>query len=376
MFLLLGHTPLPKIILVIVLAGLVNMLSGPAQVQAAAQANQHKARIAAVRLESTQEVFAVKKLAKVEPISALAALQVTTTATATVTATTSVTPSPTITGTAASTATSSTPQPSSTPPATETPNPGTPTPTTVAPTTEANTTSATITPSVAITATTATIPTQTPGATAVSAPGILAFDAKPSTVNAGGSTVLSWRLVNAETARLRASQDEETLSTSGDKIEGSKLITPTENTVYTLIARSQGGEASRQVTITVNSAVVTPTLAASSAITAPANLLFTEATITPTTAAPVIQVMTPSPTPVLQVIVPASPLLTATNPLTPLRSIVTSAVAPVDLDPRSPPPDPVQTQQLLLFGVLAAALTVPFGIASLALLIWVFGRQL
>ena len=373
MFLLLGRAPLPKIILMIVLAGFVNMRWGPAQVQAAGQTNYHKPQMAAVRLELTQEALAVKTLDKLEPISALAALQVTTTVTATTTATatTSVTPSPTITGTVAPTTTSATPQPTNTPTATEMPNSGTPTPTP-----SASTTAVTSTPSVAITGTTATTQTQTPVATAASAPGILAFDAKPSTINAGGSTVLSWRLVNAETARLRASQDEETLSTSGDKIEGSKLITPTENTVYTLIARSQGGEASRQVTITVNSAVVTPTLASSSAVTAPANVLSTQAMITPTNAAPLIQVVTPSPTPVLQVIVPTSPLLTATNPLTPLQSIVTAVVAPVDLDPRSPPPDPVQTQQLLLFGVLAAALTVPFGIASLALLIWVIGRQL
>ncbi|MFN8490424.1 MAG: hypothetical protein U0350_22740 [Caldilineaceae bacterium] len=373
MFLLLGRTGLPKVGLMVVLAGLASILWGPAQVQAAAQASNRRPRSAAVRRELTQKAFAVKTLDKVDNLRAHAALQVTGTVTATTTATAtgSVIPSPTITGTATPTATAATPQPTNTPTATETPNPGAPTPTT-----PANATAATSTPSVMITATAATTQTQTPVATSVSAPGILAFDAKPSTVNAGGSTVLSWRLVNAETARLRASHDEETLATSGNKIEGSKLITPTESTVYTLIARSQGGEASRQVTITVNSSVVTPTLAASLLITSSGNVSPTQAVTAPTNATPLIQVMTPSPTPVLQVIVPASPLLTTTTALTPLRSSVTLPVAPVDLDPQSPPPDPVQTQQLLLFGVLAAALMVPFGIASLALLIWVIGRQL
>lgn len=368
MFLRLSSAGLPKVVLFIILASFMSRLWGPVKARAADPDSSRKQMIAA-GLGLTQGTITMKTLDKAAPIHLLVALQVTTTVTATMTATAtgSVTPSPTVTGTAMSTVT---PQPTNSPTATDTPNSGTPTPT--MPSTD---TAVTSTPSVALTATATVTQTQGPITTPVPAPGILAFDAKPSQVNAGASTVLSWRLVNAETALLRASNDEETLSTSGDKIEGSKIITPTADTLYTLVARSRGGEASRQLTITVNTLGVTPPLTTSSTLRSFGDVTPTQ-TITIPNAAPQIVLMTPSPTPGLQVIIPASPLLTATTTLTPLRSILTLPVTPVDLDPQSPPPDPAQTQQLLLFGVLAAALMVPFGIASLALLIWVIGRQL
>jgi hypothetical protein len=80
------------------------------------------------------------------------------------------------------------------------------------------------------------------------------FNADRPTINVGESITLSWDLANAETAYLRYDGVEE-----GVVSPGSKTVSPTKTTVYTLIAHQGGSEAIAELTITVNAAPPTST---------------------------------------------------------------------------------------------------------------------
>ena len=171
--------------------------------------------------------------------------------------------------------------------------------------------------------------------------------------------MLTWQLVNAETAVLRTNSGEEALPTGDNNFVGNKPISLAQTTVYTLIARSQGGEAATQVTITVNSLVISPT----------------QLITTPVASFQAQPAPTPAPAP--QAVVQASPLLTPTVTLAPLRFDLTPPTAAgVIIQPQTNSTDSAQTQHLLLFGTIALVLIVPLGIGGLALLLWAIWRQL
>ena len=117
------------------------------------------------------------------------------------------------------------------------------------------------------TATHTSQPTATPAATATpeptntpkpkEKPEIHSFSASQTTIAAGQSVQLSWDLSDAEAAFLRYNGREE-----GVIAPGSKTVSPTENTVYTLVAKNDGGETTSKVTVTVSGAVpMAPTAA-------------------------------------------------------------------------------------------------------------------
>ena len=84
-------------------------------------------------------------------------------------------------------------------------------------------------------------------------PTIAYFSADRSTINAGESTTLTWDLSDAKAAYLRYENTEE-----GVVAPGSKMVSPATTTVYTLIARNDGGETTVQLTINVIPVTDTP----------------------------------------------------------------------------------------------------------------------
>lgn len=100
-------------------------------------------------------------------------------------------------------------------------------------------------------------PTHTP--TPVARPVIHNFAANQTTVVAGQPVQLSWDLSGATAAYLRYNGQEQ-----GVVSPGSISVTPAENTVYTLVAKNEGGETSATVSITV-SAPPTPAVVAAAA---------------------------------------------------------------------------------------------------------------
>ncbi len=135
-----------------------------------------------------------------------------------------------------------------TPTPTHTPTPtGTPTPT--ATSTPTNTS---VPPTTTPVSTNTPKPTDTPEPEPT--PIIHHFTADRTTINAGESVLLSWDLSEAEAAYLRYDGYEE-----GVISPGSKTVSPTKTTVYTLVARNDGGEAIVEVTITVNGSPPAPT---------------------------------------------------------------------------------------------------------------------
>jgi hypothetical protein len=84
-------------------------------------------------------------------------------------------------------------------------------------------------------------------------PTIYSFTADRYNIAAGDEVTLRWDLSNAEAAFLRYdSQDE------GVVAPGSKVVSPNQDTVYTLLARNQAGETTAQVTIKVGGPTPTP----------------------------------------------------------------------------------------------------------------------
>lgn len=87
-------------------------------------------------------------------------------------------------------------------------------------------------------------PTHTP-----KPPTIAYFKADRAAISAGESVTLSWDLADAQVAYLRYAGTEE-----GVIAPGSRTVTPSTNTVYTLVARNAGGETTLQLSITVSPA--------------------------------------------------------------------------------------------------------------------------
>jgi len=88
-----------------------------------------------------------------------------------------------------------------------------------------------------------TAPTNTPDTLK---PTIFSFTADRYTITAGETVALSWDLANAQAAFLRYDGNEE-----GVVAPGNKIVSPTKDTVYTLLARNAAGETTAQLTIKV-----------------------------------------------------------------------------------------------------------------------------
>lgn len=127
-------------------------------------------------------------------------------------------------------------------------------------------------------------PTDTPEPP--SKPAIHHFSASQTSIAVGQPVQLSWDLSEAEAAYLRYNGREE-----GVISPGNKTVSPTESTVYTLVAKNEGGETTAEVAITVNDAPVAPTAtprpaaaaaapAASPSPTPEPDLTFTAASLT------------------------------------------------------------------------------------------------
>jgi hypothetical protein len=177
----------------------------------------------------------------------------------------------------------------------------------------------TATPTATFTPVPSPTPTDTPKPTSTSRPPIIAYlDADSTTINAGENVSLRWDLSGAEAAYLRYDGTEE-----GVVAPGNKTVSPATTTVYTLIARNQGGEATAQVTIIVNPVVNTPAATATALATAT-----TPATATPAAAVALSPSVAPSPT-------QSQPTETATpeQPSPP----------PADTPTPPPPAEPTQT---------------------------------
>jgi hypothetical protein len=93
-------------------------------------------------------------------------------------------------------------------------------------------------------------PTETP---AQLKPTIFSFTADRYTIAPGETVALSWDLANAQAAFLRYNDTEE-----GVVAPGNKIVSPTGDTVYTLVARNEAGETRAEVTIKVSGAPPTP----------------------------------------------------------------------------------------------------------------------
>jgi uncharacterized protein YraI len=83
-------------------------------------------------------------------------------------------------------------------------------------------------------------------------PTIAYFRADRETINPGERVVLSWDLSGAREAFLRYDD-----VTEGIVSPGNKTLSPTRTTVYTLLARSEAGDATAQLTIRVSEATAT-----------------------------------------------------------------------------------------------------------------------
>lgn len=79
------------------------------------------------------------------------------------------------------------------------------------------------------------------------------FRVDRDTINPGERITLSWDLSGAKEAFLRYDD-----VTEGIVAPGSKTLSPTKTTVYTLLARTSAGDTTAEVTVKVNVATVTP----------------------------------------------------------------------------------------------------------------------
>ncbi len=126
---------------------------------------------------------------------------------------------------------------------------------------------ATLTPTPGPTDTPTSTPTPKPTNTPVpqEKPVIHSFSASQTSITAGQPVQLSWELSGAEAAYLRYNGQAE-----GIISPGSKTVSPTASTVYTLAAKNDAGETTAEVTIIVNDAPVAPTAAPQPAVAAAA----------------------------------------------------------------------------------------------------------
>ncbi len=95
--------------------------------------------------------------------------------------------------------------------------------------------------------------TPTPDLAAL-APTIHSFTTSRDLIVAGEDVELSWDLSNADVAFLRFNGQEE-----GVISPGTKVVSPHQETVYTLVAKNDNGETTAEVTVRVGSLNATPT---------------------------------------------------------------------------------------------------------------------
>jgi len=93
-------------------------------------------------------------------------------------------------------------------------------------------------------------PTATP---TLALPVIQYFKADRETLNPGEKVTLSWDLSGAREAFLRYDD-----VTEGVTAPGSKTLSPSKTTVYTLLARGPAGDTTAEVTVKMNAATATP----------------------------------------------------------------------------------------------------------------------
>lgn len=98
------------------------------------------------------------------------------------------------------------------------------------------------------------VPT-TPPAAAGGTPTVYYFDTDKYTIKAGEYVTLSWDLVNANTVHLHYDGIHE-----GVVAPGSKRVSPTATTVYTLVAQNDTGRIEKKITITVKAETAVPPL--------------------------------------------------------------------------------------------------------------------
>ncbi len=218
------------------------------------------------------------------------------------------TPTPTLTATATPVpAGQNTPTPSATPTATAT--------------RQSADSTATPTPTVTWTPMPGPTPTETP--TPIATPSILRFDADRTQIAFGESVTLSWDVAGAATVLLRYPGAEESLPA-----QGSKVMTPQQQTTYTLFTASVAGANEAAVTVDVAAVFSAPTAAPAEAaqpgavIEAPTVMLAEMPTETPT------ETWTPPPPPTetpLPSITPLPPVAEVAPPV--ITVVVTSDAA-------------------------------------------------
>ncbi len=183
------------------------------------------------------------------------------------------TPTPTVTATATTVlAGQNTPTPSATPTATAT----------------RQSADSTATPVPTVTWTPTPGPTPTPTPTPIATPSILRFDADRTQIAFGESVTLNWDVAGAATVLLRYPGAEESLPA-----QGSKVMTPQQQTTYTLFTASVAGANEAVVTVDVAAVFSAPT-AAPVGVAQPAAAI--EAPTAPPTETPT-ETWTPQPLP-------------------------------------------------------------------------------
>lgn len=189
----------------------------------------------------------------------------------------------------------------------------------------------------------ASTPTNTPQPTNTPRPPTIAyFSAERTTINAGESVTLSWDLSGAQAAYLRYEGTEE-----GVVAPGGKSVSPAITTVYTLVARNDGGETTAEVTITVFPVTHTPL---------PTDSLLPASLPTATQALPPPATSTPTDVP------PNEPMGTA-SPSGPSDTPIPPPPAEPTYTPLPPvPPTPRVTPTATSTPAPAAAVMPPSGI--------------
>jgi hypothetical protein len=187
-------------------------------------------------------------------------------------------------------------------------------------------------------------PTYTPQPTNTPEPPDIAyFNADHNSISAGESVTLSWDLSDATAAYLRYAGTEE-----GVVAPGSKTVSPTTTTVYTLIAVNDSGKSKAEVTISVIPVTNTPVVTGTPLSTGTPTAAHTPAP--PGTTSPTKPGGTPSPTqaptdtpiptsgpaePTSTLPAPPSATLGATPSATSTPALVAAATPPSSSQPRA-----------------------------------------
>jgi hypothetical protein len=87
---------------------------------------------------------------------------------------------------------------------------------------------------------------------AASSPVITSFTANPSTITSGQTTTLQWAISGAKSATLDGA--------AIDTTSGSKTVSPTANTTYTLVATNSAGSSTSKVTVTIATSTTLPVI--------------------------------------------------------------------------------------------------------------------